>query len=172
MSRLVDDQVIPTARSVVLVAAMAANRVIGAGNTIPWHHREDLRRFKRLTLGKTMIMGRLTYESIGRPLPGRRTIVITRDPVWSADGVEVAHGLGDALDLAGDGEVIIAGGGQVYAEALPLADRMELTRLDAEIDGDVVFPAFDPDDWEVTAEEPGEGLRWISYRRVGPPSPA
>ena len=101
-----------TPRAVTLVAAYARGRVIGSGPDIPWHSREDFAHFKATTLGHTLVMGRLTHESIGRPLPGRRTIVVTRDPAWRDDGVDVAHSFEQALELAGDAEVFVAGGGR------------------------------------------------------------
>lgn len=135
---------------IVLVAALARNRVIGADGDMPWHLPADLKRFKAITLGKPMVMGRKTFEAIGRPLPGRRTIVVTRDPSWQADGVEVARDLDSAIARAADTapeEVIIAGGGQIYAQAIGRADRMRLTWIDVEPAGDAMFPEVDPAVW-------------------------
>jgi dihydrofolate reductase len=135
-----------------------------------------MRRFKAITLGKPMVMGRKTFDSIGRPLPGRRTIVVTRDPAWSADGVETAPSLEAALALASSGEpeeIVVAGGGEIYAQALPLADRMRLTWVEADPQGDAVFPAFDAADWRETARErhPAEDGRpafaFVDYVRAG-----
>ncbi|HKO54683.1 MAG TPA: dihydrofolate reductase [Thermoanaerobaculia bacterium] len=127
-----------------IIAALAANGVIGRGNRLPWRLSADLKRFKALTMGHHLVMGRKTFASIGRPLPGRTTIVITRDEGFRADGVEVAHSLEEALALAGnDDEVFIAGGAEVYRQALHVADRMYLTRVHSDVEGDVTFPEFD-----------------------------
>jgi dihydrofolate reductase len=155
-----------------LVAAMAAGRVIGIDNRLPWHLPEDLRHFKSVTLGKPVIMGRKTYESIGRPLPGRRNIVVTRNPAWSADGVECAGGIEAALSLAGEvDEVCLIGGAELYAQALPHADRLLLTELDLHVDGDAWFPAFASTDWQEVGRElqvSAEGLHYafVEYRRT------
>ena len=119
-----------------LVAALARNRVIGAANRLPWHLPEDLRRFKRLTLGASIIMGRRTHEAIGKPLPGRRNIIVTRAPGASWDGCEVARSLDDAVRLARPApEVFVIGGGELYGHALARADRLYLTLIDAEVRG-------------------------------------
>lgn len=133
--------------SVALIVAVARNGVIGADGGLPWRLTSDLKRFKALTMGKTLVMGRATYDSIGRPLPGRRTVVLTRDPTWSAPGVTVAHDLASAL--AADGDVMVAGGAQIYALALPFAEEIHLSRVDAAPAGDTLFPAFDPEAWGV-----------------------
>ncbi len=152
---------------VSLVAALARNRVIGAGNRLPWHLPEDLKRFKRLTMGAPVIMGRKTHESIGRPLPGRRNIVVTRQPDASWPGCEVVHSLADAIALAGDApEAFVIGGAELYAAALPRADRLHLTLIDADYAGDALFPAFDPADWRETAREPGAGFAFVTYERA------
>lgn len=152
--------------SVTLVAAMGRNRVIGADGGMPWHLPEDLKHFKAVTLGTTMIMGRRTFDSIGRPLPGRRTIVVTRDAEWQRDGVDIAHSLGAALALAGDARISIAGGGQIYAQAMDLADRMELTFIDAEPNGDTVFPPWRDTDWHEVARDARDGFDFVSFERV------
>jgi len=142
---------------VVLVAAVARNHVIGSAGDLPWRLPADLRRFKAITLGKPMIMGRKTFDSIGRPLPGRRTIVVTRNSQWSVDGVETASSLPAALVLAGNNspeEIVIAGGGEIYAQALPFADRLRLTWVAAEPEGDALFPEVDAAGWRETAREP------------------
>lgn len=138
-------------RPVVIVAALARNGVIGRDNTLIWRLKSDLRRFRALTLGKPLIMGRKTYESIGKPLPGRETVVLTRDLDYGAPGVHAAQSLDGALALAdtiagrmGADEIVVAGGGEVYALALPYATRLHLTRVEAEPEGDAVFPDFDP----------------------------
>jgi dihydrofolate reductase len=147
-------------RRIVLVAAVARNGVIGAGRDIPWQVPGEQRLFKELTLGHTLLMGRATYDSIGRPLPGRTTIVLTRDPSWSADGVLVAHDLAEALELADGlpGDVIVAGGAQVYAAALPLADEQVLSEVDLEPEGDVLYPSYDPTEWDETRREHHQGF--------------
>ena len=130
--------------TVILIAAMAKNRTIGSGTRLPWHLPGDLARFKAITMGHTLIMGRKTFESIGRPLPGRKTIVVSRQPGYLAAGCQVAHSLDAALHLCFDEtKVFIAGGGQIYAQALPLAEEIVLTVLEREVDGDVFFPEFD-----------------------------
>lgn len=148
----------------MIVAAVARNGVIGAGGSLPWHLPEDLRRFKALTLGHALVMGRTTYDSIGRPLPGRTTVVLTRQPGWAADGVLVAGSLEAALAQV-DGAAYVVGGAQVYALALPLADRLEITEVDASPAGDTWFPPWDPSLWRETAREPSTGCTFVSYVR-------
>jgi len=156
---------------VSLVAALARNRVIGAGDRLPWHLPEDLRRFKRLTMGAPVIMGRKTHDSIGRPLPGRRNIVVTRQADARWDGCEVARSLDDAIALAADApEVFVIGGGELYRLALSRADRLYLTLIDADYEGDAFFPEFDPADWRETAREPGAGFAFVTYERSRKPS--
>ncbi|GAA2003038.1 dihydrofolate reductase [Nakamurella flavida] len=152
--------------SITLVAAVAANGVIGADGGLPWRLPADLRRFKALTLGHTMVMGRRTYDSIGRPLPGRQTVVVTRQADWTVDGVQTAASVPEAIALAGDGEIMVVGGGEIYRQTLDLADRLEITHVDAEVAGDTTFPVIDRTRWEVTRDEPGEGFRFVSYRRT------
>jgi dihydrofolate reductase len=152
-------------RRVVLVAAVARNGVIGDGPDIPWRLPGEQRLFKELTVGHTLVMGRTTYESIGRPLPGRTTIVLTRSPSWSADGVLVAHSVEEALDLADtlapDAQVMVAGGGEVYAAALPHADEQVLSLVDLAPPGDAFYPSYDPGAWLETVRESHNG-----YERV------
>ncbi len=133
--------------TLVVIAAVAANGVIGRDNNLPWRLPEDLRRFKALTMGHAIIVGRRTWESIGRPLPGRRMVVLTGQEGWTAPGVEVAHSLDEALELAGDDTAFVAGGEAVYRGALPRADVLELTRVHADVEGDACFPAFDAGSW-------------------------
>lgn len=152
--------------TVILIAAVGSNGVIGRDNDLPWRIREDLQHFKALTLGNTLVMGRKTYDSIGRPLPGRRTVVVTRQPDWSVEGVEVAHSLDDALKLADGNDLYVAGGGEIYRQALPHADRLELTEVDQAPDGDVTFPAFDRSQWQETARTPGDGFAFVTYVRT------
>jgi dihydrofolate reductase len=162
-----------TGMDVVLVAALGRNRVIGADGTMPWHVPEDLRRFKALTMGHPMVMGRATFDSIGRPLPGRRTIVLTRDPSWSRAGVEVAASLDEALAIArlGGAEpdpvtaVMVVGGGTVYEQALPFADRLELTLIDASPAGDTLFPDISGDEWEERHREDHPGYAFVTLTR-------
>ena len=157
--------------TVTLVAAVARNGVIGADGGIPWHLPGEQRRFKELTLGHVLVMGRLTYESIGRPLPGRTTVVVTRTAGWNAgdDGVLVAPGVPEAIAVAGtvDEEVFVVGGTRVYDEALPFADRLELAWVDAEPEGDAWFPAVDWAAWREVAREEHEGWSAVSYERAG-----
>lgn len=131
-----------------LIVAMTPARVIGRDNGLPWHLPEDLKRFKALTLGKPIVMGRRTYESIGRPLPGRRNIVLSRRADFAPPGVEVVRSLDAALAAAGDAaEIMIIGGAELYASALPLATRLYVTEVHGDVDGDVRFPPIDPRDW-------------------------
>jgi dihydrofolate reductase len=140
---------------VSLLVAAAENGTIGRDNGMPWHLPDDLRHFKALTLGKPVLMGRRTFDSIGRPLPGRTNLVLTRTPGWSAPGVTVVADLAAALAAASTApELMVAGGAQVYALALPAASRIYLTRIHAVIEGDTRLPDFDPGDWEEIAREP------------------
>ncbi|WP_299264252.1 type 3 dihydrofolate reductase [uncultured Psychrosphaera sp.] len=138
-----------------LIAAMAKDRVIGKDNDMPWHLPADLQHFKKVTLGKPVIMGRRTFESIGRPLPGRKNIVITRNLDWSHDGVEVVSSPESALDLVSDvGEVMIIGGGNIYQQFLPQADTLYLTFIDLQVDGDTHFPDWlEVADWQQVSHE-------------------
>lgn len=137
-----------------LIVAMSENRVIGRNNRLPWHLPADLKRFKQLTTGHAVIMGRKTFESIGKPLPNRRNIVITRDRNFRADGAEVAHGFDEAIAMAkADSEVFIAGGAEVFREAASGADRMYITLVHAHIEGDVFFPDVDWSEWTLVENE-------------------
>lgn len=130
--------------AISMIAAMAKNRVIGKDNSMPWHIPAELKRFKKITLGGTLIMGRKTFESIGKPLPGRQTIVITRDQNYSAEGCAIAHSIEEAIAMApADKEIFIAGGSQIYEQAFSRIDRMYLTEIDLDIDGDAYLPDFD-----------------------------
>jgi dihydrofolate reductase len=147
----------------VLVAAVARNGVIGANNRLLWRLSSDLKRFKALTLGKPLVMGRKTFESIGRPLPGRETIVVTRDRAFTAEGVLVAHNLDAALTLAaeraaamGADAIVIAGGGEIYARTIGRADRLAITEVALEPKGDARFPQIDPGVWREVRREQGE----------------
>lgn len=130
--------------TITLILARADNNVIGRDGGLPWHLPADLKRFKALTMGKPMIMGRRTFESFPAPLPGRRHIVLTRDAEWRAPGAEVAHSVDEALTLAGQGEVAIIGGAEVNALFLPLARRIELTEIHADVAGDTFMPPPGP----------------------------
>ncbi len=149
-----------------LIVAMAENGIIGRGNDLPWHLSGDLKHFKSVTMGKPVIMGRKTFDSIGKPLPGRANIVVTRDPSLRAEGVRVVHDFHEALRVAegiaradGAEEMIVIGGAQIYELALPKADRIYLTKVHQSVDGDVRFPDIDPAAWtersrqRVAAEE-------------------
>jgi dihydrofolate reductase len=158
--------------AITVMAAVARNGVIGHAGAIPWHLPADLRRFRETTMGQVLVMGRRTYESIGRPLPGRRTIVVTRQHPWPAegpvpDGVDVAGSVPEALSLAGSTglEVFVQGGTQIYAEALPVADMLLLTWVDAEPVGDTRFPDVDWSDWDEVSREEFPGGSWSTYRR-------
>ncbi|MGH1409042.1 MAG: type 3 dihydrofolate reductase [Aeromonas sp.] len=139
-----------------MIAAMAHDRVIGKDNQMPWHLPADLAHFKRVTLGKPVLMGRKTFESIGRPLPGRRNLVISRNPDYQAEGIEVVGSVEAALALlAGSSveELMVIGGGHLYAEMLPSADCLYLTQIDLAVEGDTRFPAFDDGQWQRIACE-------------------
>jgi dihydrofolate reductase len=143
-----------------IIVAMANNSAIGKDNQLLWHLPEDLQYFKRTTMGKPIVMGRKTFESIGRPLPGRLNIVITRQTDWQHEGVKVVHTIEDALRLAeaqsiidGMDEVMVIGGAEIYKTALPVADKLYITRVDAEIDGDAFFPEVDDSVWQETSRE-------------------
>ncbi|MBM3383890.1 MAG: dihydrofolate reductase [Betaproteobacteria bacterium] len=163
--------VAPDQPRIYLVAAVAANGVIGASGGMPWHLPEDLRHFKALTLGHPVIMGRRTWESIGRPLPGRENIVVSRRAGFTASGASVARSLGAALALcAGEATVFVIGGGELYREALPLAHGLVLTEIRREFEGDTRFPDWDRSCWRETQRRPqtaADGLRFdfVLYER-------
>ncbi len=157
---------------IVMVAARARGGVIGLGGHMPWHLPADFAHFKKVTLGHPLVLGRSTFESIGRPLPGRQSIVLTRDPSWSYDGVLVARSVEEAIRIGRelDDTVSIGGGGVVYADAMPHATHQILSEIDADFDGDTHYPAFDEAEWEETAREghrddvlPWEA-RWLRRR--------
>lgn len=158
---------------ITIIAALARNGVIGVGNRMPWHISEDFRRFKMLTLGHAVAMGRKTFESIGKALPGRNNIVITRSHAFAAPGCRVVHSLAEALSAAqGAAEIFVIGGAEIYVLALPLADRLQLTEVDVSIDGDAYFPEFDRSAWrelwrESRTTEGSEHLRYdfVTYER-------
>lgn len=161
------------------VVAMSANNVIGRDGGLPWRLSTDLKRFKALTMGKPVLMGRVCYDSIGKPLPGRPNIVVTRNTEFRPDGVIVAHSLAEGMDKAraeaerlGVDEICVIGGGVIYREAFPFATVLHVTHIDAHIEGDTVFPEIDPSLWEASAPElvpAGEKddypTRFVTYRR-------
>ncbi len=142
--------------TLTLLAAVARNGIIGRENGLPWRLPDDLRRFRTLTLGKTVVMGRKTYESLPGSLPGRHSIVVSRDQGFAAapHDIEVARSLEEALARARSTEIFIIGGASLYRQTLDRADRLYLTQIDADIEGDSSFPAYDPQDWELVADEP------------------
>jgi dihydrofolate reductase len=159
-----------TGKRVVLVAAVAANGVIGHEGGIPWRIPEDLKHFKETTRGHTLLMGRRTYESIGRPLPDRTTVVVTRDPDWAADGVLVASSVEHALELAAGlpGDVMVAGGSMVYEAATPYATHQVLTEVHASPDGDTYYPGhpdLDRGRWREVRREPRDGFDFVWWER-------
>jgi dihydrofolate reductase len=148
---------------ITLIVARADNGVIGCDGKLPWHLPADLKRFKALTMGKPMIMGRKTFDSLPGLLPGRRHIVLTRGK-WAAEGAEVAHDIKSALALAGD-DVFIIGGAQVFALFEPLADRWELTEVHEDVEGDTVMPPPDPAEWHETARDANDGYSFVTLER-------
>lgn len=160
---------------VTLVVGIAANGVIGRDGGLPWRLSTDLRRFKATTLGKAVVMGRKTWEGLPkRPLPDRRNVVVTRDRSYAAQDAEVVFSLADALDrLRGEEEVCVIGGGEIYRQALPVADRLDVTHVLAEIDGDTFFPSIDPEAWHVVSstdvpagEKDSHATRHVVYERA------
>ncbi len=148
-----------------LIVAQAENRVIGRENALPWYLPEDLKYFKSVTLGKVIIMGRKTYESIGRPLPGRTSIVVSRDPDYQLEGVSVAHSLPQAIAqaqrvsaLKGVDEALVIGGAELYAQALPMAQRLYLTQVHHQVEGDARFPEVDLCDWQPVSRQDFEAV--------------
>lgn len=164
-------------QTISLIVAMGRNRVIGRGAAIPWRLPADQQRFKRVTMGRPIIMGRKTHESIGRALPGRLNIVVTRQADYAAPGCEVVSSLESALARAGDGEAFVIGGHELYRRSLPIANRLYLTYLDLSPEGDVFFPEFDPREWDeierlegIVDEKNVHPHRFVTLqRRVTPP---
>ena len=158
----------PGKKRIVLVAAVADNGVIGRDGDIPWHLPADLRHFRAVTTGNTVVMGRRTYESIGHPLPNRTNVVVTRRPDWTAQGVVVVHSVEEAVARAQDftGDVMVIGGGEIYAAALPLADGQILTHVHAAPEGDTRYPDLDRSEWTEVKREPGEGYDVVWLERV------
>ncbi|MEZ0580132.1 dihydrofolate reductase [Nocardioides sp. MH1] len=158
----------PAGKTVTMVAAVAENGVIGLAGKIPWHLPEDFAHFKATTSGHILILGRTTHEGIGRPLPDRTTIVLTRDPEWHAEGVLVRPDILGALELADtlDGEVMIGGGAAVYDAAMPYADVQIISEVHAAPEGDTHYPAYKPEKWRETARERREGFDIVTLERV------
>ena len=156
-----------------IIVAASTNNVIGAQGELPWQLSDDLQRFRQLTMGKPIVMGRLTWESIGRPLPGRQSIVVTRQADFVADGCDVVASFAEAIDAAGDaGEIMIIGGSQIYDLFLPQASRLYITRVHAEIEGDAFFPGIDETLWQLVSSEEHEAdasnqypFAFMSYER-------
>ncbi len=164
---------------VAMIVAMSKNRIIGVDGNLPWHLPEDLKFFKRMTQAKPLVMGRKTYTSIGKPLPNRLNIVITRDKTFAHDGVRVCHELADALALADQQatidaaeEIMVMGGGEIYRQALPYAQRLYITEVDVEVEGDASFPQLVADEWQEVqrvAGTPAEGqpsYDFVVYERT------
>jgi dihydrofolate reductase len=155
-----------------LVVAIDAQRGIGIDNKLPWHLPEDLAHFKRVTLGHPIVMGRKTFDSIGRPLPKRRNIVVTRNAGWSHEGVEVATSFEAAVAMIGDEEASIIGGAQIFGESFDIADRMIVTEIDHTFKCDTFFPPIDPQRWRETAREThhsdanGYAYAFVTYEKV------
>ena len=158
-------------REIVIIAAVARNRVIGKDNRLLWNIPEDMAHFKALTSGHTVIMGRKTWESLPprfRPLPGRRNIVISRQAHYAAPGAELAGSLENALKLASTAAVVfVIGGEQIYTQAMAVADRLEITEVDQEPEGDAWFPEIAAVDWEKTARTEGAEFAFVTYRHRG-----
>lgn len=161
---------------IAIIVAVAENGVIGSDNRLPWRLPDDLKRFKALSLGKPVVMGRRTFESIGRPLPGRTNIVVSRQPGLAIAGTVVASSLDAALAAAGDvPEVVIIGGAEIFRQALPRTDTIHLTRVHARVAGNVIFPELDPSRWRETAMEhhaPDErhqyAFTFVTLQRIAP----
>ncbi len=147
-----------------IIAAIGPNNVIGNEGKLPWHLPEDLKRFKSLTMGHPIIMGRKTYESIGKPLPGRKNIVVTRQEKYEAPGCFVAHSLDDAIESCWDEDVFVIGGAEIYKQALPIADKLYLTEVRLETPGEIRFPEFDKNDWQEMTREKHENYDFSVYK--------
>ena len=159
-----------------IIVAVAENGVIGSDNHLPWHLPDDLKRFKALSLGKPIVMGRRTFDSIGRPLPGRTNIVISRQSGLAIEGVRVVHSLDAALAAAGSvPEIVVIGGAEIFRQVLPRTNTIHLTRVHAQVAGDVVFPKLDPAQWREAAvehhpadERHAHALSFVTLQRIGP----
>lgn len=161
---------------ITLIWAMSRNGAIGRNNQLPWRLPADLKFFKEQTTGKTMLMGRNTWESMGsRPLPNRKSVVLTADHAYRAEGADIVHSVEEALEYAKQGELMVIGGAGLFQHFFPLADRLHVTRIDEEIEGDVFFPHFDWSEFEVVKEEEGirdeknpYSYRFLTYERRKP----
>jgi len=155
-------------KTLTLVAAMGKNRAIGLDGRMPWHLPAELQHFKKVTMGKAIVMGRKTWQAIGRPLPGRQNIVVSRNTGFHAEGVDLANSLQDAITVSRSDEVMIIGGGQLYAMALPHAQRMVLTLIDVEPEADTWFPEWDAEEWSLMSEEyfPVDDNNKLAYRII------
>ncbi|KQW36933.1 dihydrofolate reductase [Rhizobacter sp. Root404] len=160
----------PDRPALSLIAAVPRNGAIGKDNALIWREPEDLKNFRRVTMGSPVIMGRKTWDSLPerfRPLPGRRNLVVTRNPTWHAEGAEAVRSIDAALALlAGTAKAFVIGGAQLYALALPRAEELVLTEIDAELDGDVFFPPWDRAHFTCTARDPRDGYSFVTYRRL------
>ena len=153
--------------SLSLIVAVAHHGVIGVNNTLPWHLPEDLKRFRALTMGHHIIMGRKTHESLNRLLPGRTHVIVTRNPAYKFEGALVAHSLQDAIELCGnDPEVFVIGGAELYRDALGCADTLYLTEIDAEYAGDAFFPPFDASAWKEISREQNVSVNGLGFTYV------
>jgi dihydrofolate reductase len=156
-----------------LIAAVARNGTIGRGGLLPWHLPADLARFRKLTLGHTVLMGRRTWESLGKPLAGRKNVVMTRDASFAAPGCEVIHSVGEGRAVSAGAELFVIGGAALYAAFLPLADRLFITHIDADVDGDSAFPTIEPRQWRLVEKTSGVTdarnplpHRFVVYERI------
>lgn len=158
-------------QTISIIVAMAHQRVIGIHNTLPWHLPEDLKRFRALTMGHHIIMGRKTYESLGRLLPGRTTVIVTRNKAYKVEGALIANGLDEAIALCKDeNEVFVIGGAELYQDALNVANKLYITEIDLAVKGDAFFPKIDLTDWQEVAREQhvsaqGLGFQYVCYQR-------
>lgn len=141
--------------SISFIVAYDRNKAIGRNNKLPWRLPADLANVKNITMGHTLVMGRKTYESIGKPLPGRKNVVVTRDPDFSAEGVETVHSVEETLEKYGQGELFIFGGTEIFKLFLPHADKLFITRIDEEFEADTYFPDMNMEDWNLVSELPG-----------------
>lgn len=147
-----------------IIVAVAKNGVIGCHNRLIWHISQDLKRFKRLTTGNTVVMGRKTFDSIGSPLPNRVNVVVSRAKKFSVEGITVVDSLDEALKCGG--EIFIIGGGEIYKQTLPLADKLYVTEVDQSPVGDTYFPAIDPKQWKEVSREQWDGYSFVDYERT------
>jgi dihydrofolate reductase len=154
-----------------IIVAIAKNSVIGINNTLPWHLPEDLKRFRALTMGHHIIMGRKTYDSLGRLLPGRTTVIVTRNTDYKVAGALIAHSLQDAIALCkADDEAFLIGGAELYQEGLKLSNKLYITEIALEVEGDAYFPEYSPDEWlesarEAHVSEQGLAFNYVTYLR-------